>query len=101
MKYFLLVLYAGFLALIFFGLPDSLLYTHEPQRWLPFILVFVVEPVLLYYVLKAFLKRQAFLLGWVTLSVEDKQKVFHSGNVKGKIGENRKECKNLRGQEAV
>ena len=69
MKYFLLILYLGILILIFFGLPDKILYSQDVIRWTPFILIFIVQTFLLYRLLQSFKIMQKHLLGICALSV--------------------------------
>jgi hypothetical protein len=54
MKNLLLILYIGLLLLIFFGLPDKIVYSQQPIRWTPFILIFIFQTFLLYRLLKSF-----------------------------------------------
>ena len=69
MKYLLLILYIGLLLLIFFGLPDKILYSHDIIRWTPFLLIFVVQTYLLYQLLKSFNVTPKYLLAICAISV--------------------------------
>ncbi|MBK9460831.1 MAG: hypothetical protein IPN94_15730 [Sphingobacteriales bacterium] len=69
MKYLLLILYIGLLLLIFFGLPDKVLYSQEAIRWTPFILIFFVQTFLLYQLLKSFNVRPKYDASFCALSV--------------------------------
>lgn len=50
----LLLLYAGLLLLLFFGMPDAILYSLGPERWLPVVLIFLLLPYVLHLVLRSF-----------------------------------------------
>lgn len=57
MKRILLVtIYTGLLGLIFLGLPDELLYEQENAliEVIPFMLIFIVPPIILYNILKSY-----------------------------------------------
>ena len=54
MKTFYLIAYIGLLTLIFFGLPDSILYSQSITKWVPFILIFFGQTYLLYKILNSF-----------------------------------------------
>lgn len=69
MKYLLLILYIGLLLLIFFGLPDKVLYSQEVTSWTPFILIFFVQTFLLYQLLKSFNLAPNYRVGVSALSV--------------------------------
>src|SRR5688572_5848960 len=69
MKYLLLILYIGLLLLIFFGLPDSILYSRDILRWIPFILIVIVQTYLLYRLLKSFKVKPMYLLAICAVSV--------------------------------
>ena len=59
----------GLLLLIFFGLPQSILYSQEPIRWMPFILIFIIQPLVLYYLLKSDTITRNTTIGLCALSV--------------------------------
>ena len=69
MKTFYIIAYIALLTLIFFGLPDSLLYSQTLTKWVPFILIFFGQTFLLYKILGSFnVSNKAKLLS-VALSV--------------------------------
>jgi hypothetical protein len=69
MKLFLLILYIGLLCFIFFGLPDSVVYSQDNKSLAAVILVFVVQPVLLYALLRASKVKRVYLYLLCPLSV--------------------------------
>ena len=69
MKYLLLILYIALLLLIFFGLPDKILYSQEAISWTPFILIFFIQTFLLYHLLKSFNVTPDYHVGICALSV--------------------------------
>jgi hypothetical protein len=54
MKSTYLIAYPVLLLYIFLGLPDSILYSQDTIRWLPFILIFFVQTFVLYKLLSSF-----------------------------------------------
>ncbi len=68
MKYLLLLLYIGLLLLIFFGLPDKVLYSQDIIKWIPFVLIFGVQTYLLYYLLLSFKVNPKYIIGSCALS---------------------------------
>ena len=54
MKIFYLLSYLLLLTLIFFGLPDTVLYSQGTKKWIPFLLIFFVQTFLLYKLLSSF-----------------------------------------------
>ena len=54
MKTFYLITYFVLLTLIFFGLPDSILYSQGITKWIPFILIFFGQTFILYKILSSF-----------------------------------------------
>ncbi|MFN6377782.1 MAG: hypothetical protein ACK4WD_00800 [Flavobacteriales bacterium] len=69
MKYLVLLLYIGLLLLVFFGLPEKILYSQEVIRWTPFVLIIFVQPFLLYLLLKSFNVKPKYLVRICALSV--------------------------------
>ena len=69
MKILLSVLYIGLLLLIFFGLPDKVLYSQDSIGWAPFILIFIVQPFILYHLLKFITMPYIYRLGICALSI--------------------------------
>jgi hypothetical protein len=69
MKYLLLCIYIGLLLFIFFGLSDKVLYSQDTVRWAPFILILIVQPFLLYHLLKSFRVSYKYLFAVCALSV--------------------------------
>ena len=68
MKNYLLLLYIGLIFLIFFGLPDQVMYSKGIVRWVPFILIFIIQPYVLYYLLRSFNVNPDYLLAACALS---------------------------------
>ena len=69
MKYLLLLFYIGLLLLIFFGLPDKVIYSHGIVGWTPFVLIFGAQTFLLYHLLLSFKVNSKYVLGTCALSV--------------------------------
>jgi hypothetical protein len=69
MKYFVLISYIVLLLIIFFGIPDRVLYSQDVIGFTPFILIFFFQSFLLYCLLKSFNAAPKFTIGCVALSV--------------------------------
>lgn len=54
MKTFYLITYFILLTFIFFGLPDSILYSQGITKWIPFLLIFFGQTFILYKTLSSF-----------------------------------------------
>lgn len=54
MRIFYRLAYPTLLVFIFFGLPNSILYSQGIMGWIPFILIMFVQPFLLYKMLNSF-----------------------------------------------
>jgi len=70
-RVFYVVLYIGLLLFVFFGLPDKIIYhkLSDLLSWLPFILLFIFQPLLVYKICKIFDINNQYSIGIAALSV--------------------------------
>ena len=66
-----LAIYLGLLSFIFWGLPDSIVYDNKQDvlSWLPFILLFLVQPFLVYKIVNTFDIRKSYVITIACLSL--------------------------------
>jgi hypothetical protein len=66
-----LIIYIGLLTFIFFGLSDNIIYDNSQDilSWLPFILLFIVQPFLVYKIARTFDIPISYVIAIAALSI--------------------------------